>query len=153
MRNLNLKLIYSVVPRKLYHKRYPVSLGPGLLVQLLNTIDDSLVILEPQGSQPESSENTQKRNKAQALRAKRIRSDYIGVKEVSNQVPGNARNGERTKSEINNFQASGYVRAPTGPQPGFCYWGGGQNGSLGGSSLKNFKILNIGLRNFYVMFK
>ena len=29
---------------------------------------------------------------------------------------------------------------------------GGLNGS-GGGSLKNFKILNIGLRKFYVMFK
>ena len=31
--------------------------------------------------------------------------------------------------------------------------GGGLNGSLGGASLKNFKILNIKLRNFYAMFK
>ena len=30
---------------------------------------------------------------------------------------------------------------------------GGLNGSLEGESLKNFKILNIGLRKFYLMFK
>ena len=51
-------------------------------------------------------------NKAQAMWAKRMSSAYIGVKEVSGQVPGTTRNGGRTKSEINNFQASGYVRAP-----------------------------------------
>ena len=30
---------------------------------------------------------------------------------------------------------------------------GGAKRKFGGASLKNFKILNIGLRNFYVMFK
>ena len=39
-------------------------------------------------------------------------SAYKGVKEVRGQVPGTTRNGGRTKSAINNFQASGYVRVP-----------------------------------------
>ena len=34
--------------------------------------------------------------------------------EVRGQVPGTTRNGGRTKSAINNSQASGYVRAPEG---------------------------------------
>ena len=33
---------------------------------------------------------------------------------MRDQVPGTTRNGGRTKSAINNFQASGYVRAPEG---------------------------------------
>ena len=54
------------------------------------------------------------RNKAQAVWAKRKSSAYIGVKEVKGHVPGTTRNGGRTKNAINNFQASGYVRAPEG---------------------------------------
>ena len=46
--------------------------------------------------------------------AKGTRSAYIEVKEVRGQVPGTSRNGGRTKSAINNFQASSYVRAPEG---------------------------------------
>ena len=39
-------------------------------------------------------------------------------------------------------------------QPGSCYWGAKWKFLLvGGASLKVFKIFNIGLRNFYVMFK
>ena len=39
---------------------------------------------------------------------------YIGVKEVKGEVPGATRGGVRTKSAINYYQASGYVRAPDG---------------------------------------
>ena len=39
---------------------------------------------------------------------------YIGVKEVKGEVPGTTRGGVRTKSAINNYQASGYVKAPEG---------------------------------------
>ena len=87
------------------------TLGLSLLVRLLKMLDDSLVVLEPQ-ARSLVTENTQKRNKAQALWAKRIRSAYIGVKEVRGQVPGTTRKGGRTKSTINNVQALGYVRAP-----------------------------------------
>ena len=42
---------------------------------------------------------------------KRMSSAYIGAKEVRGQVPGTTRNEARTKSAINKFRASGYVRA------------------------------------------
>ena len=38
-------------------------------------------------------------------------SAYIRVKEVRGQVPGTTCNGARATSAINNFHASGYVRA------------------------------------------
>ena len=37
--------------------------------------------------------------------------EYIRVKEVRGQVPRTTCNGARTKSAINNYQATGYVRA------------------------------------------
>ena len=43
----------------------------------------------------------------------RINTAYIVVKEVKGDVPG-TRGGVRTKSAINNYQVSGYVRASEG---------------------------------------
>ena len=40
------------------------------------------------------TENTEKRNEAPTLRPKRIRSAYIGAKEVRGQAPGTTRNGD-----------------------------------------------------------
>ena len=44
----------------------------------------------------------------------RMNITYIIVKEVKGQVPETTRGRARTKSAINNYQASGYIRAPDG---------------------------------------
>ena len=49
------------------------------------------------------------------------------------------------------FALGPHIRPTQGRSQDFVI--GGAKRKFGGASLKNFKILNIGLRNFYVMFK
>ena len=89
-----------------------VSLGPGLFIKPLKTIDDSFVVLESQARSMNRPRHRREINQGPV--GEENSSAYIGVKEVRCQVPGATRGRARTKSATNNTQTSGYVRAPEG---------------------------------------